>query len=837
MGKPNWATRPKRCTMDCFTGTAFFSRDVSLLYDTGCNFNVSDVEDWMWQRGETRAGYWTITIPLRTGRLSRCDGREEVIRRRVNLSQKEYALLDKVVSNQIYAESKAKIYRAVVYQRSLQLWDAGSDDDVAMRTIGPWAVAYYKCQANKFYAMEPRSFWNYFCPTTQCVALLLGWVRQVRQYGFMMTPYTRALILGCIAAYLHWRSQRTQERKYRAALMPNRSSSEAADTASESSPGEGGDDAHKTDEEKKSKKNKLGYQKTGEEYINEHPGGGNDDDDSEIRATVEGRIIRKDCGIGVVGQTTDDTGRKQVCGVLSQPISVEPNVYAQEALNAIKAIEERITKKQRPYAGSAADEKKIRRMVDQSMFGKKNAPFSAKKIMDTIHSMVYEEIKSSKWTESRVTEAIESLCREIDPEFKLKAAVKLEPMPEEKAPRLLIADEDRGQVMALMTIYTIETLIKKHFPEKGIKGLAKKDAIKRVMKACKVPRKVAKKLVTIFEGDGTAWDTTCSAKIRELVENPVINHVASMVNGFMHADPHTWAEAHASICAKDKLDMSYTKNKEYQKITIDAIRRSGHRGTSCLNWWMNFVCWHCAVFEDPELFLDPSHRYGKDVTGVIRWMNSAFEGDDSFLVTSPRIEEGKTLHTNILQFWERIGFNMKIEIRKERALFVGYYMGLDESGPVFDEKNDEWMMIPEVDRCFTRAGTSCSPSMIEAFKANDRDKCRKFAATAAMSRAYEFAGLSPTISEKFLRYATYYDFELDHDLKMRTNQAFDDKFELIDHIHALNCKCSCEDKILLATGFWSSDDERSRFIDYVWDYDQLADWEGFRASLPQSWRQ
>lgn len=764
-----------------------------MLYETDCNFTVSDVEDWMWDRAAKRPGYWSIIIPFRTSRRPwfRCvtGDREEVVYRRVNLSQREYAHLDKVITNQVYGESKAKVYRAVVYQRSLQLWDSGNEDDVAMRTLGAWAMSYYKCQPGKFFAKE-----------VSCFSRLACW------------------------------SDGDLARRFRTRLVKTGQPENAAVKGSSSAEADDGTRG-------KSPKNKLGYQKTGEAYVNEHEGGGNDEQDSEIRATVDGRIVRKECGVGVVGQTTDDTGRKQICGVLSQPVSVEPNVYAQELLNAMKAIEERINKKKRPYAGSAEDELKIKRMVYQSTHGKRNAPFSAKKVLDLLHTLVYEDIKSKKWTEARVRETIEGLCREIDPKFKLKGAVKLEPMPEEKAPRFLIADEDRGQVMALMTIYCLETLIKKHFPEKGIKGLPKKEAIKRVMTACRVPRKVAKKMVTVFEGDGSAWDTTCSARVRELVENPVINHIANLVNGFMHATPQTWAEAHASVCAQEKLEISYTKNKEFQIIVIDAIRRSGHRGTSCLNWWMNFVCWHCAIFDDPELFLDPTHRYGRDVTGVNRWMNSAFEGDDSFLVTSPRIEEGKTLHTSILQFWERIGFNMKIEVRKERALFVGYYIGLDEAGPVFNEKKDEWMMIPEVDRCFSRAGTSCSPSMIEAFQANNRERCVRLAGSAAMSRAFEFAGLAPTISNKFLQYAIDCDFEITHDLKMRADQDFDDKNELVEHIRGLNAVCACEDKILTSTGFWSSDEELNRFVDFTWDYDRLGDWEGFRGSLPQSWRQ
>ena len=49
-----------------------------------------------------------------------------------------------------------------------------------------------------------------------------------------------------------------------------------------------------------------------------------------------------------------------------------------------------------------------------------------------------------------------------------------------------------------------------------------------------------------------------------------------------------------------------------------------------------------------------------------------------------------------------------------------------------------WMMVPEIDRCFARSGTSCSASMIQAFMANDLRKCKTLAGSAAMSRAFEY---------------------------------------------------------------------------------------------------
>jgi hypothetical protein len=72
---------------------------------------------------------------------------------------------------------------------------------------------------------------------------------------------------------------------------------------------------------------------------------------------------------------------------------------------------------------------------------------------------------------------------------------------------------------------------------------------------------------------------------------------------------------------------------------------------------------------------------------------------------------------------------------------------------------------------------------------------------------------------------------------MRTNTQFEEKSELVDHIHAVNGMCNIEDKILTSTGFTMSDHEKNKFQDYPWSYTELADWEGFRESLPASWRQ
>ena len=203
-----------------------------------------------------------------------------------------------------------------------------------------------------------------------------------------------------------------------------------------------------------------------------------------------------------------------------------------------------------------------------------------------------------------------------------------------------------------------------------------------------------------LEGDGSAWDTTCSEELRNCLENPIAYHVASVLKVLM-AQPDSWVDAHCQVSVLEELSMTFKKNAELKRYIIAAIRRSGHRGTSILNWWVNFVCWHAAIFEQPELFLDLEVRYGDDHTGICRWLAAAFEGDDSILSTTPRIAENSELYTSIMQRWERLGFNMEIFIRDKRALFTGYYIALDNDGP-------NGVAMPEVDGCFARAGVSCS---------------------------------------------------------------------------------------------------------------------------------
>ena len=314
--------------------------------------------------------------------------------------------------------------------------------------------------------------------------------------------------------------------------------------------------------------------------------------------------------------------------------------------------------------------------------------FSTRKIIRWCEKHLFNDLKSKKWSPQRLQNNIVTLCQRIDPTFRLSADVKLEAMPEGKAPRMLIADGDEGQVLALMTICCIEDLVKAHFPKKHIKGQAKADAMKMVCEELRISTEVFNKAKKSADDGRLGSDgkmigpsaLTPIVFIREAGNSPVefmvtvefrvrfdaANvHVASILKAVM-AEPASWVDAHAYISTVEKLSITFKKNGEFAKIVLDAIRRSGHRGTSVLNWWCNFVIWHVVIFKDPAGFLDPKKTWGVDHCGVKRWLKSCYEGDDSVLSTSPPINPGDPLYVSLLQRWERFGYNMEIFVRDKK---------------------------------------------------------------------------------------------------------------------------------------------------------------------------
>ncbi len=563
--------------------------------------------------------------------------------------------------------------------------------------------------------------------------------------------------------------------------------------------------------------------------------GGCTPEDADIIANEIERIFEK-AGIKmIVGQDYgDENGKdldnKQIVGVMTTPTPKKPNVYNKSSRNAKAAKRKRLDEKARPYTGTKADQKKIKKFIGEACGYKKNrAIFSIKRIQEWAEKNLHlDKIKSGKWSDKRLSDSLANLMAKAFPEFNLKCDVKLEPMPEGKAPRLLIADGDDGQLMALIVVKCFEDLLFEWFESKSIKHAGKRVAIQRVIKVLK------KEGAKLIEGDGSAWDTTCNSTTRGQVENPVLKHIMQQLIPY-GVVPQQWHEEHMKCNDAKKLKLFFEKKLDKMRMTIDAIRRSGHRGTSCLNWWENFTHWSCSIFKEPERFLDPTVRKGLDVTGRTRWWMGAFEGDDSLCALYPPMKPGDDLDKEFIGWWERQGFNMKIVYATNRATFCGYHIACNEGEPT-------GFACPELPRALVGAGVSTSATIIKAAKEGDINTVKDIAAAGALARAADFAGIFPTVSRKFHDYAKSIKRSseiVDREMSMRVAGEEGHNFTEIEAtIESQNLQVTPTEELanLAAVGCQATMKELDTFMVHEWTFEGIGDYDTHRASLPVSWR-
>jgi len=559
--------------------------------------------------------------------------------------------------------------------------------------------------------------------------------------------------------------------------------------------------------------------------------GGNTAEDADIIANEHERIVDNNGIKMIVGQDYrgNDGDTKQIVGVMTAPAPKKPNVYNNSSDNARAAKEERLDKKAKPYTGNGTDRKKIARIVGDACGTKRNrAIFSVKRIERWAEENLHlEDIKSGKWSLKRLEDSLANLLQKAYPTMELKCSVKLEDMPEGKAPRLLIADGDDGQLMALIVVKCFEDLLFDWFESKSIKHAGKRAAVKRVVES------LTKKGAKLVEGDGSAWDTTCNATIRGQVENPVLKHIMQVLIPY-GVVPQQWHEEHLKCCEKKELKLFFQKKMDKMRMKIDAIRRSGHRGTSCLNWWMNFVNWTCSIFKEPERFLDPSVRKGIDETGKVRWWNGSFEGDDSLCALYPPMKPGDSMDQYFLGWWNRQGFNMTIVYADDRATFCGYHIACVDGEPT-------GFSCPELPRALKNAGVSCSSTIIQAAKDGNHGVVRDIAAAGAIARAADFAGLFPTVSRKFYDYAKEIKRShevADREMSMRVYGEEGHHFtEIEEYIELQNLAVTPMEELqnLQAVRCPATPEELDTFVLYPWRFENVDNFDEMLTSLPASW--
>lgn len=456
------------------------------------------------------------------------------------------------------------------------------------------------------------------------------------------------------------------------------------------------------------------------------------------------------------GETADNP-----VGVLVCP-TVEPRVvYGPTRSNVCAAIEERIEipNTNVKYALSEQERSELR-SLPLEMCKDTRGVFTRRKILWVAEVLLGEDICSGRWSAKRFENAVTQLCQRYEPMFRFKVSLKLEPMKVGKAPRMLISDEDAGQVMALMTIAIIERIITDTYPDQTIKGVSKIDAMNRVCRH--LTRDFNDRPYGILENDGKYWDGHCGLPLRSDTENVIVDHVAAVLRE-VFIPIHSWSQAHDQAGHAKRLTLRFCVTRSGNDGTIDdmfhfkkniaSVRRSGHRGTSVLNWLINFICWGW-VLGGPKCqrFADRNCR-GFTNGGKQYTVDKVFEGDDSSLGIGGLDE---TLVDSCRVKWERLGHEPKLIWRREGevAEFTGCKFQVSAIGLT-------GIWAPDCRRQLANGPLSVSKDLVDAAVRGKAKETADLASGCLLGLAAGYVTSLPSVGRYFLSRAREWNPKLE----------------------------------------------------------------------------
>lgn len=473
-------------------------------------------------------------------------------------------------------------------------------------------------------------------------------------------------------------------------------------------------------------------------------------------------------------------GASAPVGVKILPTIMDKRYYSNVRKNVETGIDERIVKKEVPMSITDADEAEIARMV-QAL---KTQAFGTDKIRYVAGAVLFGDLKSKKWSETRVEKGLQMLHEKYSPGMQFTVSVKLEPMPHNKPPRILIADGDAGQIKSWLCIGILERLLFYHFSDNSIKSGSKVEAMRKHEKDMRISKTTA----CVLENDGSAWDACCRKRLRELVEVPIIEHIIKVLDGMVLCE-NVWSHHRVKADRKAFLRLRFSPKIEHTGIDeqhtqeeiecaamnkpiffrIDAIRRSGDRGTSCLNFLMNMVCWawvlcggSCALMTKGRTQKIPLYN-GKQSTIKLKC-----EGDDSHVLASYKFTDDEI--DEMESRWTRLGHRPKLYLRAPGTVteFTGYHFLVDDHGIV------PCTGCPDIVRTMVASSVTIAKEAVRGVVEEDEKKIAPVACASLLCTAAAFSERLPNLAQFYLRASREWmargdlrHVELTHDHLMR----------------------------------------------------------------------
>jgi len=458
---------------------------------------------------------------------------------------------------------------------------------------------------------------------------------------------------------------------------------------------------------------------------------------------------------------------KNVLAVKYGPTSRDSVFYESTPDNAQKAIKERIVDKYVPFNMTDDDRVELSRVTEQM-------------VQEVLHSnapericewLLFGDYKSNKWAKERQEMRINILMWTYLPHYQFTAAIKLEPMPDGKPPRMIIADGDSGAVMSSMIIGVMELYYTRYYKHQNIKGCSKSKRMYDICNSARERDPTCRGTYTgaptgstaggmiymkgfMLENDGSAWDTCCSQILRDLTENRLfdaffekLKHFVVPLNQFyqprrmanlaknlklsvsckkvnlcnemsktVNMGSSAWSQTKQNSTTQDDAELEQARQvlKKSTFKVIDSIRRSGDRGTSLFNWIINRICWAWVIAgSDADAINAVNGKCFTDIFGNRRRFKWWFEGDDSLIwLTGPEFTEKQM--DELAARWTKLGHRPKLYQRTEGqvAEFCGWKVVVDAHGL------DVTTAVPDVPRLLNNCFYTTSKVAI-AFAMND----------------------------------------------------------------------------------------------------------------------
>jgi len=389
----------------------------------------------------------------------------------------------------------------------------------------------------------------------------------------------------------------------------------------------------------------------------------------------------------------------------------------------------------------------------------------------------FVDLRSKKWTTERMERAIQELLDEGVGEMTLTyaAKIKAEVLPKKgKPPRLVLDAGTKGQLCSLAVVSCFESLLFQHFGAQSIKHRGKMTAVRQ---AWHMLNQVKGQLI---EGDGKRYDMTVSPKLRHHIEDRILQHICKIMFGTGDACDSLGEWAHAGLAerAQNKRKVRYNKRKSFASVVLNAFRASGDRGTSALNWIVNFVIWTSLLVANPNEVVEnpnkafyearvpkpscPAARLSGKVWVTYRFV---FEGDDSVIKT----DHPMATRPNLERDWKSLGFDMKIKMVNPNDVltFVGVTTWCDETGALAD------VCLPEVARNLASAswtlseGTAVDNALAFAARSNLHQNYPPLANYyAAIARHWKQQSRTTVgVLDKEWQYKIYGDYQEDREVE------------------------------------------------------------------------